>query len=151
MLVANLSSKAQSIVGKAFTKAHSSVYRATGGKFAGTMGSGKPVLLLNTIGRKSGEKRTHPLLYMADGEDMVIVASAAGAPKHPAWYFNLKANPETTVEVGDREVRVRAKEANAEEKARLWPKLVEMYSGYEGYQKKTDRPIPVVILHPTEG
>ena len=147
--MANLSSKALNAVGKAFTKAHSSVYRATGGKFAGTMGSGKPVLLLNTIGRKSGDKRTHPLLYMADGEDMIIVASAAGAPKHPAWYLNLKANPETTVEVGDREVPVRAEEADAEEKARLWPKLVEMYSGYENYQKKTDRPIPVVVLHPT--
>lgn len=149
--MASLSSRAQNAIGKVVTKAHSSVYRATGGKFVGTMGSGRPILLLNTIGRKTGEKRTHPLLYLADGEDMVIVASAGGAPKHPAWYLNLKANPETTVEVSDREVRVRAEEANTEEKARLWPKLVEMYSGYAGYQTKTDREIPVVKLHPIEG
>lgn len=149
--MATLSSRAQNAIGKVVIRAHSSVYRATGGKFAGTMGSGRPILLLNTIGRKSGAKRTHPLLYLADGEDMVIVASAGGAPKHPAWYLNLKANPETTVEVGEREVRVRAEEANAEEKARLWPKVVEMYSGYAGYQRKTNREIPVVILHPIDG
>lgn len=149
--MANLASRAQNAVGKAVVKAHSSVYRATGGKFVGTMGDGRPILLLNTIGRKSGEKRTHPLLYLADGEDMVIVASAGGAPRHPAWYWNLKANPETMVEVGDREVRVRAEEASPEERARLWPRLVEMYSGYGNYQKKTDREIPVVVLHPVGG
>lgn len=149
--MADLSSRAQNAVGKVVTKAHSSVYRATGGKFVGTMGNGRPILLLNTIGRKSGQKRTHPLLYLADGENMVIVASAGGAPKHPAWYLNLKANPETTVEVGDREVRVRAEEASPEEKSRLWPGLVRMYGGYAGYQRKTDREIPVVILHPVEG
>lgn len=148
--MASLSSRAQNTIGKVVTKAHSSIYRATGGKFAGTMGSGRPILLLNTIGRKTGEKRTHPLLYLADGEDMVIVASAGGAPKHPAWYLNLKANPETTVEVSDREVRVRAEEANEEEKARLWPDLVKMYGGYAGYQRRTDREIPVVKLHPIE-
>ena len=109
---------------------------------------GAPVLLLNTTGRKSGQRRTTPLLYLRDGEDFVVVASYGGAPRHPAWFLNLKANPETMAELGDREVRVRAEEANPEEKARLWPRLVEMYSGYEGYQSKTDREIPVVVLHP---
>src|SRR3712207_4218281 len=90
---------------------HSGVYRATGGKLFGRMGK-SPILLLNTVGRKSGKKRTSPLLYVKDGEDFVIIASKGGAPTHPAWF--LKANPEATVEVGDREVRVRAEEADAE-------------------------------------
>jgi len=111
---------------------------------------GGPVLLLNTTGRKSGQRRTTPLLYARDGEDFVLIASNGGAPKHPAWYLNLMANPDSTVEIGDREVRVRAEEAHQEEKARLWQKMVEMYPGYDGYQKKTEREIPLVVLHPLE-
>jgi deazaflavin-dependent oxidoreductase (nitroreductase family) len=105
-------------------------------------------LLLNTVGRKSGKKRTSPLLYVKDGEDFVIIASKGGASTHPAWFLNLKANPEATVEVGDREVRVRAEEADAEEKARLWQKMVEMYPTYDDYQTKTKREIPLLVLHP---
>ncbi len=145
--MANLSSRAQNLVGKVVGKAHSSVYRATDGRFGGRM-FGSQVLLLNTTGRKSGQRRTTPLLYVMDGEDFVVIASAGGAPKHPAWYLNLKANPETSVELGDREVRVRAEEADPEEKARLWQKMVEIYSGYDNYQRKTEREIPVVVLHP---
>jgi deazaflavin-dependent oxidoreductase (nitroreductase family) len=145
--VAKLSSKAQNLVGRVVGRAHSSLYRTTDGRFGGKM-FGAPVLLLNTTGRKSGQRRTTPLLYLRDGEDLAIVASNGGAPRHPAWFLNLKANPEATVELGDREVRVRAEEASPEEKARLWPRLVEMYPGYEGYQEKTDREIPVVVLHP---
>lgn len=130
-------------------KAHSSIFRASHGKVGGRIG-GSEVLLLNTVGRKTGQKRTTPLLYMPDGHDYAIVASKGGSPTHPAWYHNLKANPETTVEVGDRKVRVRAEEANPEERVRLWPKLVQMYSGYENYQKKTNREIPVILLKPTE-
>jgi deazaflavin-dependent oxidoreductase (nitroreductase family) len=125
---------------------HSGVYRATGGKLFGRMGK-SPILLLNTVGRKSGKKRTSPLLYVKDGEDFVIIASKGGAPTHPAWFLNLKANPEATVEVGDREVRVRAEEADAE-KARLWQKMVEMYPTYDDYQTKTKREIPLLVLHP---
>lgn len=141
--MATLTSKVQSLM----TGAHSSVYRATRGRVGGKT-FGAPVLLLNTTGRKSGKNRTTPLLYLSDGEDLILVASAGGAPKHPAWWLNLKAHPETTVEVGDRRLRVRAEEASPEEKARLWPKVVEMYSSYENYQRKTDREIPVVILRP---
>lgn len=130
-------------------RAHTSAYRATDGRFGGKV-FGAPVLLLNTVGRKSGRKRTSPLLYLEDGGDYAIVASAGGQPKHPAWYLNLTARPETTVEVGGREVRVRAETASPEERARLWPKLVEMYGSYADYQKKTDREIPVVLLHPME-
>jgi F420H(2)-dependent quinone reductase len=127
--------------------AHAGVYRATGGKVFGRMGK-SPILLLNTVGRKSGKKRTSPLLYGMDGEDFVIIASKGGAATHPAWYLNLIANPEATVEVGDRELRVRAEEADAEEKSRLWQRMVEMYPAYDDYQKRTEREIPLLVLHP---
>ena len=129
---------------------HSGVYRATGGKLFGRMGK-SPILLLNTTGRKSGKRRTSPLLYVMDGEDFVIIASKGGASTHPAWYLNLKADPDASVEVGDREVRVRAEEADPEEKVRLWQKMVEMYPTYDDYQRKTKREIPLLILHPVKG
>ena len=126
------------------------MYRATGGKLFGRMGK-SPIMLLNTVGRKTGRKRTSPLLYVMDGEDFVIIASKGGAPTHPAWYLNLKANPDATVEVGDRKVRVRAEEVDSEEKVRLWQKMVEMYPTYDDYQRKTKREIPLLILRPAEG
>ena len=129
------------------TGVHSGVYRATGGKLLGRMGK-SPILLLNTVGRKSGKKRTTPLLYVMDGEGFVIIASKGGAPTHPAWYLNLIANPDATVEVGDREVRVRAEEVHGEDKTRLWQKMVEMYPTYDDYQTKTEREIPLLVLHP---
>jgi deazaflavin-dependent oxidoreductase (nitroreductase family) len=127
--------------------AHAGVYRATGGKLFGRMGK-SPILLLNTVGRKSGRKRTSQLLYVMDGEDFVIIASKGGVPTHPAWYLNLRADPDATVEVGDREVRVRAEVADSEEKARLWQRMVEMYPTYDDYQQKTEREIPLLKLHP---
>ncbi len=129
---------------------HAGVYRATGGKLFGRMGK-SPILLLNTVGRKTGRKRTSPLLYVMDGEDFVIIASKGGAPTHPAWYLNLKANSDATVEIGDREVRVRAEEVDSEEKVRLWQKMVQMYPTYDGYQTKTKREIPLLVLRPVEG
>lgn len=135
---------------KLATKLHSSLFRATNGRVGGTLAGG-PVLLLVTTGRKTGKRRTAPLLYLVDGEDFVIVASNGGAAQHPVWWLNLRADPEATIEVGDRTLRVRAEATNPEEKARLWPGLVRMYAGYAGYQRKTDREIPVVKLHPVEG
>jgi deazaflavin-dependent oxidoreductase (nitroreductase family) len=129
--------------------AHAGVYRATGGKLFGRMGK-SPILLLNTVGRKTGRKRTTPLLYVMDGEDFVIIASKGGAATHPAWYLNLRANPDATVEVGDREVQVEAGVADPEEKARLWEKMVEMYPTYDDYQRKTEREIPLLVLRPVE-
>jgi F420H(2)-dependent quinone reductase len=129
--------------------AHAGVYRATGGKLFGRMGK-SPILLLNTVGRKSGKKRTSPLLYVMDGEDFVIIASKGGASAHPAWYLNLMANPEATVEIGDREVQVEAEEADPEDKTRLWQKMVEMYPAYDAYQEKTEREIPLLVLRPVE-
>ena len=128
--------------------AHAGLYRATGGKLFGRMGK-SPILLLNTVGRKTGRKRTSPLLYVMDGEDFLIIASKGGAAAHPAWYLNLRANPEATVEIGDREVHVEAEVADSEEKARLWQKMVEMYPTYDDYQRKTEREIPLLVLHPS--
>ena len=129
---------------------HAGMYRATGGKLFGRMGK-SPILLLNTVGRRTGRKRTSPLLYVVDGEDFVVIASKGGAATHPAWYLNLRANPEATVEIGDREVQVEAEVADPEEKARLWHKMVEMYPTYDDYQRKTEREIPLLILRPVEG
>jgi deazaflavin-dependent oxidoreductase (nitroreductase family) len=129
--------------------AHAGVYRATGGKLFGRVGKSR-ILLLNTIGRKTGRKRTSPLLYVMDGEDFVVIASKGGAATHPAWYLNLRANPEATVEIGDREVQVEAEEADPEEKARLWQKMVEMYPAYDAYQEKTEREIPLLVLRPVD-
>jgi deazaflavin-dependent oxidoreductase (nitroreductase family) len=126
---------------------HAGVYRATKGKLFGRMGK-SPILLLNTVGRKSGKKRATPLLYVMDGENFVLIASKGGAPTHPAWYLNLMANPDVTVEVRDREVQVRAEEVHGEEKTRLWQKMVEMYPTYDDYQTKTEREIPLLKLHP---
>jgi F420H(2)-dependent quinone reductase len=145
--VASLAWRARNAMGRGAGKLHSSIYRASDGRIWGKM-FGAPVLLLNTTGRKSGQRRTTPLVYTMDGEDFVLIASNGGAPKHPAWYLNLMANPDVTVEIGDREVRVRAEEASPEEKPRLWQKMVEVYSGYDGYQRKTEREIPVIVLHP---
>ncbi len=128
---------------------HAGVYRATKGRVFGRMGK-SPLLLLNTVGRKSGKKRTTPLIYVMDGEDFVLIASKGGAPSHPAWYLNLMANPEVTVEVGDRDLRVRAEEVHGEEKTRLWQKMVETYPTYDDYQTKTEREIPLLKLHPVD-
>ncbi len=131
------------------TKLHTFVYRVTGGRLGGRM-VGAPVLLLTTTGRKTGKQRTSPLLYLEDGEDLVIVASNGGAPRHPTWWLNLRADPEASVEIGNRKLRVRAEEASPEEKERLWTRLVAMYGPYESYRRRTDRDIPVVILRPAE-
>ena len=137
-------------VQRAATRLHTSLFRATRGRVGGSIPGSGPVLLLTTTGRKSGRERTVPLLYLPDGEDLVVVASNGGTATHPTWWLNLQADPTATVEAGGKRLRVRAREASPAEKERLWPRLVEMYGGYEGYQEKTDREIPVVLLHPAE-
>ncbi len=135
------------VLGKVITETHAAIYRASGGKVAGQMFN-SPVLLLTTTGRKTGKERTTPLMCIEDGQDLVIIASNGGAPYHPAWYLNLRANPEARVLVKDRNLRVTAEEARGEERRRLFARLVEMYPGYEDYQRRTEREIPVVVLHP---
>ncbi|HLJ03138.1 MAG TPA: nitroreductase family deazaflavin-dependent oxidoreductase [Solirubrobacteraceae bacterium] len=122
-------------------------YRLTGGRIGGRIpGIAAPVLLLDHVGARSGVKRTSALLYVEDGDDVVIVASKGGYERHPAWYHNLRANPETTVQIGSERRPVRARVASAEERPRLWEKAVAAYSGYRGYQERTEREIPLVVL-----
>jgi F420H(2)-dependent quinone reductase len=132
-----------------FTGVHVFFYRLSGGKLGGRFGK-SPVLLLNTTGRKTGRQRTTPLLYLQDGDNLILVASYGGAPKHPVWWLNLQAKPEAEVEIGRKKLRVIARQADAAERERLWPLVVAMYGEYAEYQKKTTREIPVVILHPQD-
>jgi F420H(2)-dependent quinone reductase len=127
---------------------HTAVYRATRGVIGHKVPGGPPMLLLDHVGAKSGKKRTSPLVYVRDGDDIVLVASKGGNPKNPAWFHNLKASPETVVQIGSEKRPVRARVATDEERERLWPKAVAAYGGYAGYQKRTDRDIPVVICEP---
>ena len=124
---------------------HVRLYRLTGGRFVGRVGKA-PILLLTTTGRRSGEPRTSPLLYFRDGERLAIVASFGGNPKHPVWYLNLTANPAVKVQVGRERFDATASTATPEERERLWPQLVAIYPGYAGYQEKTTREIPIVLL-----
>jgi F420H(2)-dependent quinone reductase len=132
---------------KRLTGLNTTVFRLSGGRLLGTY-DGNPVLLLHHVGRKSGEARVSPLLYLEDGEDLVIVGSMGGSPKDPAWVHNLRAAPDTEVELRGGRRTVRARVADAEERRRLWPLLVESYPGFGAYQGRTEREIPVVILSP---
>jgi deazaflavin-dependent oxidoreductase (nitroreductase family) len=136
-------------------KVQAKVFRLTGGRVGSTwrVGAGfrKPVptLLLEHHGRKSGRLFTTPLLYLQSGEDVVIVGSQGGLPKHPQWYLNLMAQPETRVHLkGRRDFAVTARVAGPEERAELWPRLVELYADFAKYQAWTEREIPVVVLSP---
>jgi deazaflavin-dependent oxidoreductase (nitroreductase family) len=129
---------------------HTALYKASGGRLGHTIpGVPGKMLLLDHVGAKSGTKRTSPLLYVRDDEDVVVVASKGGFPKHPAWYHNLKANPDTTMQIGSHEVKVHARVAKPEERDRLWKLAVKAYRGYEDYQARSKgREIPLVILEP---
>jgi deazaflavin-dependent oxidoreductase (nitroreductase family) len=106
------------------------------------------VVLVESVGRKSGKRRTHPLICGEDGGNLVIVASKGGIERHPAWYLNLMANPETTAYWRGEKRRVRARDATDAERQRLWPMMVSIYRPYETYQRRTERKIPVVVLEP---
>jgi deazaflavin-dependent oxidoreductase (nitroreductase family) len=125
---------------------HTVAYRTTGGLIGHRVPFAPPMLLLDHKGAKSGIERTTPLVYVSDGDDVVLIASKGGNPKNPAWFHNLKANPETTVQIGSERRPVRARVATDEERGRLWAKAVETYGGYAGYQKRTNRKIPIVVL-----
>jgi deazaflavin-dependent oxidoreductase (nitroreductase family) len=130
-----------------FGAEHVRVYRETGGE-RGYHWRGTEILLLTTTGRKSGEQKTLPLIFRADGDRYVIVASKGGAPDHPAWFKNMEANPDATVQVRDDEVPVRMHVAEGEERERLWKLMTEVWPAYDDYQARTDRQIPVVVLAP---
>jgi F420H(2)-dependent quinone reductase len=137
---------------KIMTRANVWLYQRTGGRLGSTwrVGAafprGVPMLLMTTTGRKSGIRRTLPLLYLADGANLVVVASQGGLPSDPQWFLNVKANPDVEVQVGARVEPRRARVATPEERAALWPRLVEHYRDFATYQAWTERTIPVVLL-----
>ena len=128
------------------------LYQRTGGRIGSTwrVGAafprGVPVLLLTVTGRKTGRKLISPLLYLADGETLVVVASKGGLPEDPLWFLNVRANPDVEVQVGAKIEPRRARVASPEERAALWPRLVEHYRDFATYQAWTERTIPVVLL-----
>jgi deazaflavin-dependent oxidoreductase (nitroreductase family) len=120
-------------------------FRANAGKVGGPF-EGKTLLILHTLGAKSGKERLNPVAYVADGDRLVIIASKGGAPTNPDWYYNIAANPRIEVEVGSEQFPVRASIAAEPERTRLYNKMVEMMPGFADYQKKTTRAIPVIVL-----
>ncbi|MGH2584400.1 MAG: nitroreductase family deazaflavin-dependent oxidoreductase [Dehalococcoidia bacterium] len=125
-------------------------FRANGGVVGGRF-AGAPMLLLTTVGAKSGQRRTTPLVYLPDDERFVIIASKGGAPTHPAWYHNLMAYPETTIEVGTETIPVTAVVVAGEERDRLYARQAELRPAFAEYQAKTTRRIPVIALHRRNG
>jgi deazaflavin-dependent oxidoreductase (nitroreductase family) len=130
-----------------FTKIHIALYRRTGGAIGGRI-AGNPILLLTTIGRKTEQQRITALAYIADGDALVIIAGAAGSPKHPAWWLNLKANPQTQVQIGRHVLQVRATEATPEEEQRILSRHPEQRALFDVVQRAVTRKIPVVFLYP---
>jgi deazaflavin-dependent oxidoreductase (nitroreductase family) len=124
---------------------HIRQYRETGGEY-GHDWKGTQTLLLTTTGRKSGEPRTTPLIYGRKGDDFLVVASKGGADEPPAWYVNLQQQPDAEIQVLDETIPVRARTAHDAEKPDLWETMVAEWPSYDDYQRKTDRPIPVVVL-----
>jgi F420H(2)-dependent quinone reductase len=129
-------------------RGHAAIYRATGGRIGGSLPGLPSLLLLDHVGARSGTRRTTPLVYMPDGEDFVIVASKGGYAKNPGWLHNLRAHPDTEVQIGGRRIAVRATEATDEDRARIWPRAVKYNPHWGRYEQRTDRKIPVVILRP---
>lgn len=128
-----------------FGKEHVKRYQETDGA-EGHDWNGTVTLLLTTVGRKSGQERTTPLIYQENGDDYVVVASKGGAPEHPLWYLNLEANPQVKVQVKGDRFTARARTATAEERPGLWKKMAATWPDYDEYTRKTDREIPVVVL-----
>ncbi len=120
-------------------------FRANAGKVGGPF-AGRTLLLLHTIGAKSGQSRLNPVAYIRDGEQLAIIASKGGAPTNPGWYYNLVANPLVTVEVGTEQFQARAVIAEEPERTRLYAKMVEMMPAFAEYQRRTTRVIPVIVL-----
>jgi deazaflavin-dependent oxidoreductase (nitroreductase family) len=130
-------------------RAHTYLYRRTGGRVGGGMPGGTAkTLLLDHVGAKSGTLRTTPLLYVEDGENLALIASKGGYPKNPAWFYNLRANPLTYVQVGSERRRVRVRLAEPEEYERLWDLAVADWPTFEAYKARAGREIPILVLEP---
>jgi deazaflavin-dependent oxidoreductase (nitroreductase family) len=139
---------------RAYARAHAKLYALTGGRVGAAIhvasGPRPPVLLLETTGRRSGERRTTPLIYLTDGRDMIVIAANAGHPQHPAWWLNLTADPRATVQRGGERRDVVATEVEGARRVELWRRFAAMYAGLEAYQAQATRRFPVVALTPAE-
>jgi deazaflavin-dependent oxidoreductase (nitroreductase family) len=138
-------------LGRRSTRIHVALYRRSSGKLGGHLPGWRAarILLLDHVGAKTGRKRTSPLMYHDDDGVIAVVASKAGQPTHPAWFHNIRANPDTTVQIGAALRSVHARVATDEERDRLWPKFVAFYPGYDFFQRNAKgRTIPIVILEP---
>jgi deazaflavin-dependent oxidoreductase (nitroreductase family) len=135
------------------TRLHAAILKASRGrvKRSRLLAGGQPVLALTTTGRKSGERRSTVIACMPDDENFVVIPSNAGQDRAPAWWLNLQADPRAEVDFQGEHVRVRARRASPEEEARLWPRVLQQYGGFEEYRRMTDRDIPVVILEREDG
>jgi len=129
-----------------FGEEHVRAYRETDGERGYHWRRGTTILLLTTDGRRSGEKRTTPLIHRTDGDRWVVVASNGGAPEHPGWLKNIEANPDIEIQVREERIPARATTAEGEERDRLWKLMADVWPDYDQYQQKTDRQIPVVVL-----
>jgi deazaflavin-dependent oxidoreductase (nitroreductase family) len=126
---------------------HVQRYRETDGE-VGYEWNGVPTLLLTTMGRRSGEPRTTPLIFARDGNDYLVVASVGGMPQHPGWYFNLRSTPKASIQVKADRIEVEAHEASVDEKPRVWQLVNDVWPNYDVYQSRTERIIPVMVLTP---
>jgi deazaflavin-dependent oxidoreductase (nitroreductase family) len=153
MSTSQLANKHGIYLGWRSTRIHAAMYRRSGGKLGGHLPGwpAAPILLLDHVGARSGAKRTSPLMYHEEGNLVAVVASKAGQPTNPAWFHNLRANPNATIQVGSVVRQVRARVAGDKECERLWPKFAAFYPGYEFFRRHAeDRKIPIVILEPRE-
>jgi deazaflavin-dependent oxidoreductase (nitroreductase family) len=139
---------------KTMSAVHTWLYRKTGGRLGrkwrvgSALRHGVPICLVTTTGRKTGQRRTVPLLHMADGDNVVLVASQGGLPSDPQWYRNITVDPHVDVEFRGTMRAMHARTATPAERAVLWPRLVAVYADFESYQSWTDREIPVVVCEP---
>jgi F420H(2)-dependent quinone reductase len=127
---------------------HASIYRATNGRIGYRLPGLPQMLLLDHVGARTGTRRTSPLVFGRDGQNVILVASKGGYPKNPAWFHNLLANPDVSVQIGSERRDVHARVAAPEERERLWRLMVDVYGGYEGYRRRTEREIPLIVLEP---
>jgi deazaflavin-dependent oxidoreductase (nitroreductase family) len=132
-----------------FGQEHVERYQATNGREGHDWRKGAPVLLLTTTGRASGQQRTTPLIYQPYGDDYLVIASRGGAPRAPAWYRNLEADPDVQVQIKGDKFSARARTATAGEKPEMWRKMTAVWPEYDDYQQRTEREIPVVVLERT--
>ena len=131
---------------RSFGHLHTKLYKRLGGRFVGSVGLGRKVLLLTTTGRKSGLQRTTPLVYMPHGDDVIVYPSNGGKQSPPAWWLNLQTNPAATIQLGKTIRQVQARPATPEEYAAIWPQAEQYNPHWRDYAKTVTRPIPLVIL-----